>query len=61
MAHEQHHHNHHHHHRDGASKFKHDSLLATKRRKIITEWLWRGLVCLAIIMGLAVIVAYTIG
>lgn len=61
MAHEQQHHHKHHHHHDGASKFKRDSLLAIKRRKIIAKWLWRGMVLLAIIMGLAVVAAYTIG
>jgi hypothetical protein len=63
MANEQQHHehHHHHHHRDGASKFKRDSLMAIKRRKIIGEWLWKITVGLAIIMGIAVIAAYTIG
>ena len=46
---------------DSASQFKRDSLLAIKRRKAISKWAFRLLVAIAIIMGLAVVAAYTIG
>jgi G3E family GTPase len=60
---QQHHHHHHHHHHsmDSASRFKRDSLNSIRRRKLIEKWLWRGMVCLAILMAIAVVVAYTIG
>lgn len=57
-----HHHQHHHHHKmDSASKFKRDSLRWIARKKLIAKWGKRILVGIAIIMGLAVIIAYTIG
>ena len=46
---------------DSASRFKRDSLHSIRRRKLIEKWLWRGMVCLAILMAIAVVVAYTIG
>lgn len=57
----QHHHHHHHHHHkmDGASKFKRNSLLAIERRKKIAKYGLRAGYILAIIMVLAVIIAYT--
>ena len=56
-----HHHHHHHHHKmDGASKFKRESLLAIERRKFITKWLFRFLCAVAVIMGILVIIAYTV-
>lgn len=56
-----HHHHHHHHKMDDASKFKRDSLNAIARKKTITKWGLRILILIAIIMGLTVIAAYTIG
>lgn len=56
-----HHHQHHHHHMDSASKFKRDSLKSIERRKTIAKWLLRAMLALAIILGLAVVAAYTIG
>lgn len=57
---QQHHHHHHHHHKmDGASKFKRNSLLAIERRKKIAKYSLRAGYILAIIMVLAVIIAYT--
>lgn len=58
---EEHHHHHHHHKMDGASKFKRKNLLAIERRKKIQKWLFRVLCVIAVIMGLAVVAAYTIG
>ncbi|MBQ8158205.1 MAG: hypothetical protein IJ081_04210 [Prevotella sp.] len=55
------HHHHHHHKMDSASKFKRESLLAIERRKQIAKWGKRILVVIAIIMGLVVAAAYTIG
>lgn len=46
---------------DQATKFKRESLNAIHRRKVIAKWLKRVVVGIAIIMGLLVIVAYTIG
>lgn len=57
----EHHHHHHHHKMDGASKFKRKSLLAIERKKFIAKWLKRTVVALAIIMGILVVLAYTIG
>lgn len=57
---QQHHHHHHHHHKmDGASKFKRNSLLAIERQKKIAKYSLRAGYILAIIMVLAVIIAYT--
>jgi cell division protein FtsL len=53
---------HHHHHmsrkKDSASLFKQKSLAAIQRRKLIEKYLYRTLVVLAIIMGIAVAVVY---
>lgn len=57
----QEHRHHHHHKRDGASQFKHDSLLAIKRGKLIKEYAFRLLVLIAIIMAILTVAAYTIG
>jgi hypothetical protein len=57
-----HHHHHHHGHKlDGASKFKRDSLNAIERDKALAKWGKRILIVIAILMGLAVVIAYTIG
>lgn len=56
---QQHHHHHHHHKMDGASKFKRNSLLAIERQKKIAKYSLRAGYILAIIMVLAVIIAYT--
>ena len=56
-----HHHHHHHHEMDSASKFKRDSLKAIEQRKIIAKWGKIALLCIAFLMGIAVIVAYTVG
>ena len=57
-----HHHHHHHHHKmDSASKFKRDSLKAIEQRKLIAKWGKIVLLCIAILMGIAVMAAYTIG
>ncbi|MBR0049500.1 MAG: hypothetical protein IJP74_09310 [Prevotella sp.] len=62
MTHEsEHSHHHHHHHSDGATEFKRRSLQAIERRKAMAKWLWRVMVAVAIIMGVAVVAAYTIG
>lgn len=55
------HHHHHHHKLDSASRFKRDSLRSIARKKQIAKWAKRILICIAILMGLAVVVAYTIG
>lgn len=57
----EHHHHHHHHKMDGASKFKRRSLLAIQRRKMIEKWSYRVLTVIAILMGIAVLLVYTIG
>lgn len=59
---EQEHHHHHHHHRkeDDASRFKRESLLWIKRRKVIKKWAFRVLCALAVIMAIAVAVVYNI-
>ena len=44
---------------DGASKFKRNSLLAIERQKKIAKYSLRAGYILAIIMVLAVIIAYT--
>ncbi len=56
-----HHHHHHHHKMDSASKFKGDSLKAIEQRKLIAKWGKIVLLCIAILMGIAVMAAYTIG
>jgi hypothetical protein len=57
----QHHHHHHHHKRDGASLFKEKSLNAIKRNRIIEKWLKIALCCVAVLMGLLVVLAYLFG
>lgn len=62
MAEEHTHHHHHHHHReDGASRFKRKNLASIKRWKAIRKWSFRALCLVAIIMGIAVVVVYTLG
>ena len=62
MAEQEHTHHHHHHHKpDGASRFKRKSLAAMKRRKMLVRVFKRVMVALAVIMVLAVFLAYTIG
>ncbi|MBP5340541.1 MAG: hypothetical protein J6Z14_14770 [Prevotella sp.] len=61
MAEHTNHHHHHHHKEDDASRFKRLSLLSIKRRKIIKKWAFRILCCLAIIMAVLVVLAYTFG
>jgi len=57
---EEHHHHHHHHKMDGASKFKRKNLLAIERRRKFAKYgLWTAYV-LALLMGIAVVVAYTL-
>lgn len=56
--HHHHHHHHHHQHVDEATKWKRRSLMAIERRKVIKKWLWRFMVCLAIIMGVLVLIVY---
>ena len=46
---------------DDASKFKRDSLRAIELRKTYAKWGKRILITIAIIMGLLVVAAYTIG
>jgi hypothetical protein len=46
---------------DDASKFKRDSLKAIEQRKLIAKWGKIVLLCIAILMGIAVMAAYTIG
>ena len=46
---------------DGASKFKRDSLNAIEMRKKCAKWGKRALVVIAILMGILVMIAYTIG
>ena len=61
---EQHQHTHHHgkhHKKDGASLFKQRSLAAIERRRILEKVLKVAMVALAVIMAVAVIVAYTVG
>lgn len=62
MAEEQKHHHHHSHHKeDDATRFKRKSLASIKRWKIIRKWAFRALCLLAFIMGVAVVLVYTIG
>lgn len=55
------HHHHHHHHEDDATRFKRKSLLSIRRRKKIKKWGFVALCVIAIIMGILVVLAYTIG
>ena len=54
-------HHHHHHKKDGSSLFKQKSLAAIQRRKFLEKLLRISLVALAILMAIAVVLAYTIG
>ncbi len=54
-------HHHHHHKKDGASKFKERSLMGIHRRRIFVKVLKAVLMTLAVIMCIAVLLAYTIG
>ena len=56
-------HTHHHHHKkkDGASAFKYKSLAAIERRKTFTKIFKIILIAVAILMAIAVCVAYTVG
>lgn len=56
-----HHHHHHHHKKDGATLFKQKSLAAIQRRKLIEKTLKIGMVIVAILMAVAVVVAYLFG
>lgn len=55
------HRHHHHQNRDEASIFKHKSIKAIEHRKLLEKWLKITLIVMAIIMGIAVVAAYTIG
>lgn len=57
----EHHHHHRHHKKDSSSIFKEKSLKRIKTRKKVEEFIKRALFVFAILMGLAVIIAYTIG
>lgn len=62
MAEQQHHHHHHHHHhKDAASSFKRKSLKAMERRKMIERVLKIEVTIIAILMVIALVLAYTIG
>ena len=61
MAQEHSHHHHHHHKKDGSSLFKQKSLAAIQRRKLFEKIIKISLVVLAILMAIAVVLAYTIG
>jgi len=61
MAQEHTHHHHHHHKKDGSSLFKQKSLAAIKRRKLFEKIIKVSLIVLAILMAIAVVLAYTIG
>ena len=61
MAQEHSHHHHHHHKKDGSSLFKQKSLAAIQRRKVLEKIIKISLVVLAILMAIAVVLAYTIG
>jgi cell division protein FtsL len=58
----EHHHHHHHHqtHQDGATMFKLKSLKAIQRRKMIEKVLKAIVTVIAILMGIAVVIVYTI-
>lgn len=53
-----HHHHHKHRRTDWATDFKHKSLNAIKRRKVIEKWLFLALCLIAFIMFVAVIITY---
>jgi hypothetical protein len=61
MAEEHKHHHHHHHKKDGATLFKQKSLAAIQQRKLIEKILKIATVITAILMAVAVVLAYTIG
>lgn len=61
MAQEHTHHHHHHHKKDGSSLFKQKSLAAIQRRKLFEKIIKVSLIVLAILMAIAVVLAYTIG
>jgi len=61
MAEQSHHHHHHRHHKDEATRFKERSLKEIRLRKTIGVLLKKLLIVLAIIMGLAVLIAYSVG
>lgn len=61
MAQEHTHHHHHHHKKDGSSLFKQKSLAAIQRRKVLEKIIKISLIVLAILMAIAVVLAYTIG
>ena len=62
MAEQEHHHHHHHHHKeDDATRFKRKSLLSLERRKKFRKWGLIILSIMAIILGILVVLAYTIG
>lgn len=58
--HEHHEHHHHHHHMDDASRFKRDSLLSMKRKKLFAKWLFRALWAVAFILLIVVVALYTL-
>ena len=57
----EHHHTHHHHKEDGASRFKHKSLSAIRKRKQMAKILKMALLVIAVLMGIVVLLAYTVG
>jgi|GEM_PF-4633590 hypothetical protein len=57
----EHHHTHHHHKEDGASRFKHKSLAAIRKRKQMAKILKMALLVIAVLMGIVVLLAYTVG
>ena len=57
----EHHHTHHHHKEDGASRFKHKSLAAIRKRKQMAKNLKMALLVIAVLMGIVVLLAYTVG
>ena len=61
MTEQQHHHHHHRHKKDGATLFKERTLNSIVFRKRLEKVLKIVLIVLAVIMGLGVIAAYTIG
>ena len=46
---------------DGASKFKHKSLLAIERQKKLMKFLFFTLIVISILLFMAVVAAFTIG
>ena len=60
--HSEHHHHHHHskHQKDWATEFKRRSLKAIEDRKKIEKWLFRALCVVAVLMFIAVVIAYRI-